>query len=85
MQASDLLLVSHSGEVLDGGSNRMLNKAAFTIHSAIHAARPDVLCTAHSHAVHGRAFSVLGRPLDITTRDSCAFYDVSHADVDCLE
>jgi len=75
IQASDLILVSHSGEVIDGGPNRMLNKAAFMIHSAVHSARPDVLCAAHSHSIYGRAFSTLGRPLDITTRDSCAFYD----------
>jgi len=75
IQPSDLILVSHSGQVLDGGPNRLLNAAAFSIHSAIHTARPDVLCAAHSHAIHGRAFATLGRPLDITTRDSCAFYN----------
>ena len=45
------------------------------IHSAIHKARPDVLCAAHSHSIHGRAFCALGRELDITTQDSCAFYN----------
>jgi ribulose-5-phosphate 4-epimerase/fuculose-1-phosphate aldolase len=55
----------------------MLNAAAFMIHSAIHAARPDVLCAAHSHSLYGRAFCSLGRPLDIISQDSCAFHDVS--------
>lgn len=77
MKASDLIQVDHSGKVIDGGPNRMLNAAAFMIHSAIHTARPDVLCAAHSHSLHGRAFCSLGRPLDITTQDSCAFYNVS--------
>lgn len=45
------------------------------IHHAVHEARPDANCVAHSHSVHGRAFSTLGRPLDIITQDSCAFYD----------
>jgi ribulose-5-phosphate 4-epimerase/fuculose-1-phosphate aldolase len=45
------------------------------IHHAVHAARPDVNCVAHSHSVHGRAFSTLGRPLDIISQDSCAFYN----------
>ncbi|KAF8575749.1 class II aldolase/adducin domain-containing protein [Ramaria rubella] len=75
IKASDLILVSHSGEILDGGANRMLNKAAFMIHSMLHLKRPDILCAAHSHTTYGKAFSTLSRPLDITNRDSCAFYD----------
>ncbi|KIJ31839.1 hypothetical protein M422DRAFT_36099 [Sphaerobolus stellatus SS14] len=75
IQAEDLILVSHSGEVLDGGINRFLNTAAFTIHSILHAMRPDVLCAAHSHAIPGRAFSTLGRPLDMISREACAFYE----------
>lgn len=77
MKSSDLIQVDHHGTVIDGGPNRMLNAAAFMIHSAIHAARPDVLCAAHSHSLHGRAFCSLGRPLDIISQDSCAFHDVS--------
>lgn len=72
---SDLILVDHSGTVIDGGSNRLLNTAAFMIHSAIHSARPDVVAAAHSHSIHGRAFCALGRKLDIITQDSCAFHD----------
>ncbi|KAE8155299.1 class II aldolase/adducin N-terminal [Aspergillus avenaceus] len=75
IKASDLIRVSHTGEVIDGGPCRLLNAAAFMIHSAIHAARPDVLCAAHSHSIHGRAFCTLGRPLDIITQDACAFYN----------
>lgn len=49
------------------------------IHSAVHEARPEINCVAHSHSIHGRAFSTLGRTLDIITQDSCAFYnDVAH-------
>jgi ribulose-5-phosphate 4-epimerase/fuculose-1-phosphate aldolase len=76
IKASDLIRVNHEGQVIDGGEVRMLNAAAFMIHSAIHAARPDVVCAAHSHSLHGRAFCTLGRPLDIITQDSCAFYNV---------
>ena len=53
---------------------RLLNAAAFAIHSAIHRARPDVLCAAHSHSIYGRAFAALGRELDMITQDACAFY-----------
>lgn len=75
MTKSDLILVDHSGKVIDGGENRLLNTAAYMIHAAVHAARPDVLCAAHSHSVHGRTFCTLGRPLDILTQDACAFHD----------
>jgi ribulose-5-phosphate 4-epimerase/fuculose-1-phosphate aldolase len=72
---SDLILVDHTGKVVDGGPCRLLNTAAYMIHSAIHKARPDVLCAAHSHSIYGRALCALGRELDITTQDSCAFYN----------
>jgi ribulose-5-phosphate 4-epimerase/fuculose-1-phosphate aldolase len=75
IKKSDLILVDHTGTVIDGGPCRLLNTAAYMIHSAIHSARPDVLCAAHSHSIHGRAFCTLGRELDITTQDSCAFYN----------
>ena len=68
----DLLLVNDSGEVVHGDAP--LNAAAFAIHSQIHAARPDVVAAAHSHSVHGKAWSTLRRPLDPLTQDACAFY-----------
>jgi len=73
--ADDLILISHEGKVIDGGKNRLLNYAAFAIHSEIHAARPDVLCAAHSHSVYGRAFCATGRKLDMLTQDACVFYE----------
>ncbi|OQE39292.1 hypothetical protein PENCOP_c007G06508 [Penicillium coprophilum] len=75
MKVSDLIQVDHDGNVIAGGPNRMLNAAAFMIHSAIHAARPEVNCAAHSHSLYGRAFCTLGRPLDITSQDACAFHN----------
>jgi len=73
IKVSDLLLVSHKGEIVEGSG--ILNSAAFTIHSAIHAARPDVLAAAHAHSTYGKAWSALRRPLDPITQDACAFYD----------
>jgi hypothetical protein len=72
---SDLILVDHSGKVIDGGENRLLNTAAYMIHAAIHEARPDVICAAHSHSIYGRTWCSLGRKLDTLTQDSCAFHD----------
>ncbi|KAK5193282.1 hypothetical protein LTR99_006832 [Exophiala xenobiotica] len=75
IKRSDLILVDHEGKVIDGGPCRLLNTAAYMIHAAIHNARPDVLCAAHSHSIYGRSFCALGRPIDIITQDSCAFYN----------
>jgi hypothetical protein len=72
---SDLILVNHSGQVIDGGEVRLLNTAAYMIHSAIHAARPDVMCAAHSHSIYGRTWCTLGRKIDSLTQDACAFHD----------
>jgi ribulose-5-phosphate 4-epimerase/fuculose-1-phosphate aldolase len=73
IKMSDLILVSHEGEVVEG--NGFLNGAAFTIHSHIHKAHPEVVAAAHSHSVYGKAWSSLGRPLDPITQDACAFFE----------
>ncbi|MBI4884504.1 MAG: class II aldolase/adducin family protein [Actinobacteria bacterium] len=70
---SDLILVDHTGNVVFG--KHPVNRAAFIIHSAIHEARPDVVAAAHSHSVHGKAFSTLGIPLAPITQDACIFYN----------
>jgi ribulose-5-phosphate 4-epimerase/fuculose-1-phosphate aldolase len=72
MRVRDLQLVNHRGEIVIG--DRPVNQAAFAIHAQLHAARPDVVAAAHAHAVHGKAWSTLGRLLDPITQDSCAFY-----------
>ncbi len=73
IRVSDLLLVDHEGNVVEGDG--LLNGAAFTIHSRVHAARPDVVAAAHAHSVYGKSWSSLGRLLDPITQDSCAFYE----------
>ncbi|OCH85314.1 arad-like aldolase/epimerase [Obba rivulosa] len=76
IQPGDLILVDHEGVIQDeSGPIRRLNRAAYMIHSAIHEARPDVNCAAHSHSIYGRAFSTLGKDLDMITQDSCTFYN----------
>jgi ribulose-5-phosphate 4-epimerase/fuculose-1-phosphate aldolase len=72
IRVSDLILVDHDGIVVEG--DRPVNRAAFAIHSQLHAARPDVVAAAHSHSLHGKAWSTLGRLLDPITQDACAFY-----------
>ncbi len=72
VRASDLIRVDHHGNVVEG--DRPVNGAAFAIHSQVHQARPDAVAAAHSHSVHGKAFSALGIPLRPITQDVCAFY-----------
>mgnify|MGYP003334536104 FL=1 len=73
VRVSDLLLVNHGGDVVHG--DRPVNRAAFVLHAAIHARRPDVIAAAHAHSPHGKAFSSLGRRLDPITQDCCIFYN----------
>src|ERR1700723_2917157 len=73
IRASDLILVNHRGEVVEG--KYPVNGAAFAIHSQVHAARPDVIAAAHAHSIHGKAWASLGRQLDPITQDACAFYE----------
>jgi ribulose-5-phosphate 4-epimerase/fuculose-1-phosphate aldolase len=49
IRLSDLILVNHQGEVVDG--HHPVNEAAFAIHSQVHGARPDVVAAAHSHSI----------------------------------
>jgi ribulose-5-phosphate 4-epimerase/fuculose-1-phosphate aldolase len=73
IRVSDLLLVNHAGDVVVG--RHRVNRAAFSIHAAVHAARPDVMGAAHSHSVYGKALSATGQRLEPLTQDACAFYD----------
>jgi len=73
IRASDLILVNHDGDVVEGGWP--VNRAAFAIHSQVHQARPDVVSAAHTHSKHGRAWSTLGRLLDPLTQDACSFFE----------
>ncbi|MGJ6960604.1 class II aldolase/adducin family protein [Streptosporangium sp. G11] len=73
IKVSDLILVNHEGQVVDGRYH--VNQAAFAIHSMVHQARPDVVAAAHSHSVHGKALSSLGTLLEPLTQDACAFYE----------
>src|SRR3984893_11920533 len=73
IRASDLILVNHHGQVVEG--QHPVNGAAFAIHSQIHAARPDVVAAAHAHSMYGKSWATLGRLLDPITQDACAFYE----------
>ena len=73
IKSSDLVRVSHEGEVVEG--DRAVNGAAVAIHCAVHAARPDVLAAAHAHGPYGKTFSSLDMTVEPLTQDACAFYE----------
>jgi ribulose-5-phosphate 4-epimerase/fuculose-1-phosphate aldolase len=73
IKASDLCLVDHDGNLVEGEGS--INRAAFAIHSRVHVARPDVIAAAHSHSLYGKTWSALGRRLDPITQDACAFFE----------
>lgn len=73
IRVSDLICVDHSGTVVHGDA--FVNRAAFAIHSQVHAARPDIVAAAHSHSIYGKAWSSLHRLLDPLTQDACSFFE----------
>jgi ribulose-5-phosphate 4-epimerase/fuculose-1-phosphate aldolase len=73
VEVEHLICVDHTGEIVHG--NRPLNNAAFAIHGAIHAARPDVVAACHTHAMYSKTFSALGQPLAMITQDHCMFFN----------
>lgn len=54
--ASSLVKIDlHGNKVMD--SPHIINPAGFTIHSAVHQAREDVVCVMHTHSINGVAVS----------------------------
>lgn len=56
--ASALVRIDLDGKVISP-QGAHVNEAGFTIHSAIHAARPDINCVIHTHTRAGMALSAL--------------------------
>jgi len=76
--ASNLVALDLDGNVIDPGSassEKDINLTGFVIHSAIHAARPDVHCVMHSHSEGGLAVSVLKEGLIPMIQDAMPFYE----------
>ncbi|VDM72854.1 unnamed protein product, partial [Strongylus vulgaris] len=58
--ASTLVKVNLDGEVLDHGSTKLgINQAGYTLHSAIHRARKDLMCVIHLHTPAVAAVSAM--------------------------
>ena len=75
IRASTLVTIDHEGAIIDDPLGGGVNAAGFTIHSAVHIARPEVACVAHTHTVAGVAVSSQEEGLLRLNQWSLQFYD----------
>ncbi len=76
--ASALVRIDRDGKVVSPAgaqANQRVNEAGFTIHSAVHAARPDIGCVIHTHTRAGMAVSALEGGLLPLCQKSMLFHD----------
>lgn len=77
MRASDLVKIDLQGNIVEEGTgkSKRVNAAGFTIHSAIHMAREDLMCVAHTHTAAGIAVSAQKQGLLPLSQQSMKFYN----------
>ena len=80
IRASNLIKVDLEGRVLFNPTDYDVNGAGFVIHSAIHAARHDVDCVAHTHTRAGMAVSAMACGILPIAQTSMRFLHVAHHD-----
>ncbi|CAN5800983.1 class II aldolase/adducin family protein [soil metagenome] len=84
--ASSLLKIDHDGKILAkpdfGDHDYGVNRAGFVIHSAIHMAKPEIACVAHTHTWAGMAVSTMECGLLPNTQTSMRFAKISYHDFD---
>lgn len=68
IRASDLLLVSPDGDVVQGDG--MVNLSGVPYHDLAQQARPEIVGVAHAHSFHAKIWSAFGRTLDPITADA---------------
>ena len=83
--ASALIKVDLSGRVLwapafPEGLGYKFNPAGYVIHSAIHEARPELLCVIHTHSLAGMAVASLKKGLLPMTQTAMRFEKVAYHD-----
>ncbi len=82
--ASSLLKIDHEGNLLAkpdfGELDYGVNRAGFVIHSAIHMAKPEVMCVLHTHTWAGMAVSTMECGLLPNTQTSMRFAKISYHD-----
>ncbi|ODV79945.1 arad-like aldolase/epimerase [Suhomyces tanzawaensis NRRL Y-17324] len=74
IKVSDLVHIDEHCNVLADGAQAAVNAAGFSIHVAIHKARPDIASACHAHLIYGKAYSSFGKELEMINQDVCVFY-----------
>ncbi|WP_354001641.1 class II aldolase/adducin family protein [Caenimonas aquaedulcis] len=82
--ASSLIKIDLEGQVVLSTGEYGVNRAGFVIHAAIHAARPDAFCVAHTHTAAGMAVSALKCGLLPVSQTSMRFLHAAYHDFDGL-
>lgn len=72
--ASNLIKIDLEGKILEDTPYE-INPAGFVIHSAVHGARPDVVCVIHTHSRAGTAISALEEGLVPINQGGFQFHD----------
>jgi ribulose-5-phosphate 4-epimerase/fuculose-1-phosphate aldolase len=80
IDASCLIKVDVEGNTLFNQTDYNVNVAGFVIHSAIHMARHDVDCVAHTHTPAGMAVSAMECGLLPLTQTSMRFVHIAYHD-----
>ena len=76
MRASDLVKIDMDGNIVqDDAQSRQVNAAGFTIHSAIHMARHDLICVIHTHTAAGMAIAAQKHGLLPISQHALKFYN----------
>lgn len=79
--ASNLIKINIDGDVIAKSDLDLgVNRAGFIIHSAIHAARPEMACVMHTHTRAGMAVSALKCGLLQLTQSATRFDSVAYHD-----
>ena len=79
--ASSLIKIDLQGNVIDPGTTNLnFNRAGFVLHSAIHAARPDIKAIIHLHHAPCVAISCLKHGLLTICQEAAIIGDVSYHD-----
>ena len=79
--ASSLITIDIEGNVLfNPNDDYGVNQAGYVIHSAVHAARPDVHCVVHTHSRAGMAVSALKCGLLPLTQTAMRFASIAYHD-----
>ena len=80
MTASSMIKVDIDGKVLFNASGYDVNRAGYVIHSAVHAARPDVDCVIHTHTLAGMAVSAMTQGILPIAQSSMRFAEIAYHD-----